>query len=97
LKYIKINLYYIILLEDIERPNEFLNQLEKVPIIRGKIMGTLVHKFEENAIQKGKLEQAKSIALSMLQDGMCCSSIAKYTGLSKEEVKNLDSTHKCNH
>jgi predicted transposase YdaD len=97
LKYIKINLYYIILLEDIERPNEFLNQLEKVPIIRGNIMGTLVRKFEENGIQKGKLEQAKSIALSMLQDGMCCSAIAKYTGLSKEEVKNLDSTHKCNH
>ena len=38
LRYIKINLYYIILLGDIERPNEFLNQLEEVPIIRGKIM-----------------------------------------------------------
>ena len=97
LRYIKINLYYIILLGNIERPNEFLNQLEEVPIMRGKIMGTLAHKFEEDGIQKGKLEQAKSIALSMLQDGMCCSAIAKYTGLSKEEVKNLDSTHKCNH
>ena len=72
-------------------------------------MGTLARKFEEDGIQKGleqgvqqgiqtgKLEQAKSIALSMLQDGMCCSAIAKYTGLPIEEVKNLDSTHKCNH
>ena len=60
-------------------------------------MGTLAHKFKDEGKEEGKLEQAKSIALSMLQDGMCCSAIAKYTGLSKEEVKNLDSTHKCNH
>ncbi len=113
LRYIKVNLYYIILLGNIERPNEFLNQLKDVPIMRGKIMGTLAHKFEEDGIQKGlqqgiqkgleqgiqtgKLELAKSMALKMLQDGMCCSTIAKYTELSIEEVKNLDDTHKCNH
>ena len=97
LRYIKINLYYIILLGNIERPNEFLNQLEEVPMMRGKIMGTLAHKFKDEGKEEGKLEQAKSMALKMLQDGMCCSAIAKYTGLSKEEVKNLDSTHKCNH
>ena len=60
-------------------------------------MGTLAHKFKDEGKEEGKLEQAKSIALSMLQDGMCCSAIAKYTGLSKEEVKILDSTHRCNH
>ncbi len=42
-------------------------------------------------------EQKKSIALKMLQDGVCCSAIAKYTGLSKEEIRNLDLSHECNH
>ena len=64
-------------------------------------MATLTDQFEKcdikQDLQTEKLEHIKSIALKMLQDGMCCSAIAKYTGLSKEEVKNLDNAHKCDH
>ncbi len=47
--------------------------------------------------EKTDKEKTKEMALKMLQDGMCCSTIAKYTGLSKEEVKSLDKSHTCVH
>ena len=56
-------------------------------------MNELTRKIEKEDEHK----KVKDIALSMLQDGMCCGTIAKYTGLSKEEVQSLDKSHTCNH
>ena len=56
-------------------------------------MNELTRKIEKEDEHK----KAKDIALSMLQDGMCCGTIAKHTGLSKEEVQSLDKSHTCNH
>lgn len=42
------------------------------------------------------LEEAKNKALIMLEEGVCCSVIAKCTGLSKEEIKKLNN-HVCDH
>ena len=62
MKYIKINLYYIIPLKDIERPNEFLNQLEKAALINDEAakktgyeqgLGLAVRKM---IIKEGELE-----------------------------------------
>ena len=57
------------------------------------VVNELTRKIEKEDEHK----KAKEIALSMLQDGMCCGTIAKYTGLSKEEVQSLDKSHTCNH
>ena len=97
LEYIKVNLYYIIALGNFKNPDEFLKQLEEDPVIGGKIMGTLAHKFEENGIKKGiqtgKLEQAKRIALNMLRDGVCYTDITKYTGLTLEQIRSMEEAH----
>ena len=50
-----------------------------------------------NCPEKLELETTKTIAMKMLQEGVCCGVIARCTGLSKEEVMNLDKKHKCNH
>ena len=42
------------------------------------------------------LEAAKSMALEMLGQGVCCGVIAKRTGLAKEEIKKLNN-HVCDH
>jgi predicted transposase/invertase (TIGR01784 family) len=97
LKYIKVNLYYIILLGNLKQPKKFLKQLEEVPTIRGEIMGTLARYFEDGGIEKGKLKQAKFMALNMLKDGQSYSNIAKYTGLTIEEIKNLQNMLNSNH
>jgi beta-N-acetylglucosaminidase len=56
-------------------------------------MNELTRKTEKEDEHK----KAKDITLSMLQDGMCFGTITKYTGLSKEEVQNLNKSHICNH
>jgi predicted transposase/invertase (TIGR01784 family) len=40
---------------------------------------------------KGRVEEKKQTALSMLQDGMSISTISKYTGLSISEIQSLKS------
>lgn len=54
------------------------------------------HSIQE-AKQQGIQEGIKLVALKMLQAGMCCGEISKITGISKEEIQNLDSKHECNH
>ena len=44
----------------------------------------------------GDLEEAKRVALEMLEKGVCCSVIANRTGLAKEEIKKLNN-HVCDH
>lgn len=51
---------------------------------------------EEMTINEHELEKAKTIALQMLEQGICCGVIAKQTGLSKEEIKKL-TNHTCDH
>ena len=47
--------------------------------------------------KEGEQETFKVVAFKLLQSGMCCSEISKITGLSKEEIKELDNSHECNH
>ena len=50
----------------------------------------------QTTTEAGNLEAAKSIALEMLEQGVCCGVIAKRTGLAKEEIKKLNN-HVCDH
>ena len=43
-----------------------------------------------------ELATVKFIALKMLEEGICCSVIARCTGLAKEEIKKLNN-HECSH
>ncbi|MDR1235877.1 MAG: hypothetical protein LBJ96_02620 [Holosporaceae bacterium] len=40
---------------------------------------------------KGRMEEKREAALSMLSDGMSITSVSKYTGLSSSEVQALKS------
>ena len=60
-------------------------------------MSTLTTNLEESGIRKAEQAKVKDVALNMLKEGICCSIIAKCTGLSREDVKILDSQHECNH
>jgi len=51
---------------------------------------------EQNCKQTVGLEAVKTIALKMLEEGICCSIIARCTGLTKEEIKKLNN-HECDH
>ena len=51
---------------------------------------------EQNYKQILGLETVKTIALKMLEEGICCSVIARCTGLAKEEIKKLNG-HECDH
>ena len=68
-------------------------------IQEGKQLG--IQEGKQQGIQEGKQqgiqEGIKLAAFKMLQAGMCCSEIAKITGLSKTEIGNLDNKHECNH
>ena len=50
----------------------------------------------QNCPQTLEQEKINVIALKMLQEGICCSVIARCTGLSKEEIKKLNN-HECDH
>lgn len=58
IEYIKAVSYYIVDLGNFKDPDKFLKELSEEPVIGGHIMGTLASKFEEQGLQKGKLEQA---------------------------------------
>ncbi len=60
-----------------------------------------IHEGKQQGIQEGKQqgiqEGIKLAAFKMLQAGICCNEISRITGLSKIDIKNLDSKHECNH
>lgn len=68
-------------------------------IQEGKQQG--IQEGKQQGIQEGKQqgiqEGIRLSAFKMLKAGMCCSEIARITGLSKAEIKNLDNKHECNH
>lgn len=45
--------------------------------------------FKNLGIEEGKKEEKRALALKMLKDGLDLSLIAKYTGLSLEEIQRL--------
>ena len=47
-------------------------------------------KGEKNGIIKGRKAGIIETATNMLKDGLNINTIAKYTGLSKEEIKKLN-------
>lgn len=51
---------------------------------------------EQVSTKTSELREVKTIALKMLEQGICCGVIAKCTGLSKEEIKQLNN-HECSH
>ncbi len=63
--------------------------LEKSKIEGGEILETLAQRLrnegKEKWMKEGKLETAKR----MLHDGLPIESIAKYTGLTEDEIKAL--------
>ncbi len=59
----------------------------------GNIMSTLAQKWK----QEGSKNNAQAVALRMMADGMPARTIAKYTGLSDEEIKELKSRSSTTH
>jgi predicted transposase/invertase (TIGR01784 family) len=48
-----------------------------------------INSAERRGITKGRTEEKREAALSMLSDGMPIASVSKYTGLSSSEVQSL--------
>lgn len=89
---------------------QFKNALEAIPEIKEQgLMSTIAEDYINDGIKKGiqqgmhqgkkegEQETFKVVAFKLLQSGRCCSEISKITGLSKEEIKELDNSHECNH
>jgi len=87
--YLETNLYYIMSVGNIGNQQEFIRQLETIPIIREKIMGSLARKFQEEGIAEGKKQEAKHIAINMLKKGLPIATIVEVTELPKSEVEKL--------
>ena len=108
--YIKNTLYYLMNKANISDKIQFKNALEAIPEIKEQgLMSTIAEDYINEGIKKGiqqgiqqgkkegEQETFKVVAFKLLQSGMCCSEISKITGMSKEEIKELDNSHECNH
>lgn len=89
-------IYYIISTGNVERPDEFVTQLNGIPLAE-EIMDSLARKFIEEGKAEGKIEgkaegkaEAKAeIAISMLYKGININLISELTGLTKKEIMKL--------
>lgn len=72
---------------------EFIKQLNTIPVVREKIMGTLARKFQEEGIaqgiDRGKVENKKETARIMLAEGSDLNFIIKVTKFTIEEINKL--------
>ncbi|WP_041235532.1 RpnC/YadD family protein [Dactylococcopsis salina] len=50
--------------------------------------------WEKQVEQRGRKEAMRTIALNLMQTGMSLSQVSEVTGLSLEEVQNLQADHK---
>jgi predicted transposase/invertase (TIGR01784 family) len=74
---------------------DYINEGIKKGIQQGIQQG--VQQGMQQGKKEGEQETFKVVAFKLLQSGMCCSEISKITGMSKEEIKELDNSHECNH
>ncbi len=99
LTYIENCLYYIMLVGNVSNQEEFVKQLNTIPVVREKIMGTLARKFQEEGISqgisqgidRGRVENKKETARIMLAEGSDINFIIKVTKLTIEEINKLKS------
>lgn len=73
------------LVGNISNQDEFIRQLQTIPVVREKIMGSLAKKFQEEGIAEG----IKKTAASMLKEGIDVKLISKVTKLTTEEINRL--------
>ena len=85
-EYINGSLHYIYYFANITNDEEFSKKLESVELVkRENIMGALARKIEQQGIEKGKAEVAKS----MLAAGSNLEFITKVTGMTEKEINDL--------
>ena len=54
-----------------------------------KVMNSLKKEYKEEGLKEGFLERSKTIALSMIKEGINIETISKCTGLSIEQISNI--------
>ena len=95
LTYMESCLYYIMSVGNVRNRKEFIKELNTIPVVREKIMGTLARKFQEEGKAEGKFEEKKEIARIMLNKGADFNFIREVTRLTTEELKQIQAnTHK---
>ncbi|MGI9214855.1 MAG: Rpn family recombination-promoting nuclease/putative transposase [Gammaproteobacteria bacterium] len=85
LTYMENCLYYIMSVGNVSNRKEFIKELNTIPVVKEKIMGTLAHYFEE----QGKAEEKKHIARLMLVKGTDPKFISEVTNLTSEEIQQI--------
>jgi predicted transposase/invertase (TIGR01784 family) len=89
--YVESCLYYIMCIGNVSDHEEFARQLNTIPVVREKIMGTLAHRFEQQGIEKGIEKGIKKTALAMIKEGADLNFISKVTKLTVKEINELKS------
>ena len=93
LLYIESTLYYIMQVGNVKNLHELIKQLEAIPVVGEKVMGSIARKFEEEGLAKGKAaglaEGKKKMAVSMLAEGLDINLISKITKLTINEINDL--------
>ena len=79
-------------LEEVNQDPEFREYMSAEEDNR-KIMNSLKKEYKEEGlkegIEQGSLERSKTIALSMIKEGINIETISKCTGLSIEQINNI--------
>jgi predicted transposase/invertase (TIGR01784 family) len=83
--YIESCLYYIMSIGNISDQEEFVKQLNTIPVVKEKIMGTLARKFQE----EGMAQEKEEIARIMLVKGADLNFIREVTKLTAEKINQI--------
>lgn len=75
-------------LEEVNQDPEFREYMSAEDDNR-KIMNSLKKEYKEECLKEGSLERSKTIALSMIKEGINIETISKCTGLSIEQISNI--------
>ncbi len=92
--YIENTIYYIINIANIDNFGVFNQALENISIIKEhKIMATIAQQLEQRGeqrgIQLGKIRGYEQVARNLLKEGLSKDLIMRTTGLTTEELENL--------
>ena len=86
---------------NVSNRKEFIKELNTIPVVKEKIMGTLAHFFEEQGIAKdveqgiakgiaeGIAKGKRETALAMLAEGLDIRLVKKITKLDIQEINKL--------
>ena len=75
-------------LEEVNQDPEFREYMSAEEDNR-KIMNSLKKEYKEEGLKEGSLERSKTIALSMIEEGINIETISKCTWLSIEQISNI--------